>query len=190
MNLPTKLTILRIILVPIFVAFFLIDIPHNRLYATIVFVLASLTDWLDGYLARKLCLVTDLGKFLDPIADKILVNAAALLFIFDTYLYNNNALRLSFLLIALVFVSREMIIGGFRLIAVGKNIVLAADIWGKLKTIVQIVGVIVVLLAGIIHQDWARFVLYFGLCVLYLAAILSIMSCTNYILKNKSVLLD
>lgn len=190
MNLPTKLTVLRIFMIPAFVVFFLLDdvVPHNRLIALILFAVASATDFLDGYIARKYNLVTDLGKFLDPIADKLLVNAAAILFVYDTYAYSPKLLGMSMLIITLIFVSREMIISAFRLIAVGKNVVLAADKLGKLKTISQMFGIIIVLLATYIKADAAEYILYTGLGLLYFAAFMSVLSCTNYIFKNTSVL--
>ncbi|MDR3021253.1 MAG: CDP-diacylglycerol--glycerol-3-phosphate 3-phosphatidyltransferase [Clostridiales bacterium] len=189
MNLPTKLTFLRIILVPVFVMFFLTDsIPQNRTICLTVFILAAVTDWLDGMIARKYSLVTDLGKFLDPIADKILVNSAAILFVYDVYHHSQQFVQLSMLLIAIIFVSREMVIGGFRLIAVSKSVVLAADFYGKLKTIVQMMGIVIVLIARLVKDESSKYILFTGLALLFLAALLSIMSCANYIIKNREVL--
>ncbi|MCL1944483.1 MAG: CDP-diacylglycerol--glycerol-3-phosphate 3-phosphatidyltransferase [Firmicutes bacterium] len=188
MNLPTKLTLLRILMIPAFVVFFLLgNIPHNRLIALIIFILAASTDFLDGWIARKYNLVTDLGKFLDPIADKLLVNSASILFVYE--IYNNDVIQLCMLIITLIFVSRELIISAFRLIAVSKSVVLAADFLGKIKTVVQMIGIIVVLLATYITSDISEYVLHIGIVVLLLAALLSILSCANYIIKNKRVLI-
>jgi CDP-diacylglycerol--glycerol-3-phosphate 3-phosphatidyltransferase len=177
-------------MIPIFVLFFVLDevVPYNRLYALVVFVLASATDLLDGWIARKYNLVTDLGKFLDPIADKLLVNSAIILFVYDTYQYSSELVGLFMLLTAIVFVSREMIISAFRLIAVTKGVVLAADIWGKLKTIAQMLGTMIVILASCVSLDASEGVLYIGIVVLGLAGLLSILSCANYMIANKGVI--
>lgn len=204
MNLPNKLTIIRIILVPFFVALFLIEsIPYNALLATIVFALASLTDMLDGYIARKYNLITDFGKFLDPIADKILVNAAAVLLVFTNYNFlphstitsstNNSTNWVSILVcvIAIIYISREMIVSGFRLVASNKGIVMAADKLGKIKTITQMIGLILLLPMSSFQQNPNTplvIVAYIGLSILIVSAIVSILSCTNYILQNKQVL--
>ncbi|MCL2598547.1 MAG: CDP-diacylglycerol--glycerol-3-phosphate 3-phosphatidyltransferase [Firmicutes bacterium] len=196
MNLPNKLTVLRVILVPFFVAVFLLScIPYHHLIAMGIFAIASLTDMLDGYIARKYNLITDFGKFLDPIADKILVNAAAVLLVFLQYDWvghnESNWFGRCILVIALVYISREMIVSGFRLVASGKGLVLAADKLGKIKTITQMIGLIVLLpLASFAsHQGLVLDVVaYSGLAILSLSAVVSMVSCVNYIVKNKQVL--
>ena len=130
MNLPTKITLVRVILIPVFIALFLIDFPYHYLVATGVFILASASDFLDGYLARKLNLVTDLGKFLDPLADKALVCGALIL----CCNMGNSTFDLIVLIATIIIIIRELMITAFRTIAVSKDIVLAADIWGKIKT--------------------------------------------------------
>jgi len=135
MNTPNKLTIFRILLIPVFLVF---------LYANwwsfaplLVFVLAAITDFLDGYIARTKNLVTTFGKFADPLADKLLVTAALVAFVDLGYISG---------IIAIIVISREFIITGLRLVAISDNKVIAAGFWGKLKTILQIVTIIVILL--------------------------------------------
>ena len=139
MNLPNKLTVFRCVLVPFFVAFLLGSggTGPARFAALAVFVIASLTDFLDGYIARSQNLVTDFGKFMDPLADKVLVNSALVCFV--------GMGRLS-PWVLIVILTREFIISGFRLIAAEKGVVIAANMWGKVKTTVQMICVIVMTL--------------------------------------------
>ena len=131
MNLPNKLTILRVIMIPVFVVFLLCNnIPYNNLIAVVIFALACITDALDGHIARKNNLVSNFGKFMDPLADKLLVCSALLCFV---------ALKQIPVWIAIIIVSREFIISGFRLIASDNGVVIAASKWGKLKTIAQMI---------------------------------------------------
>lgn len=128
MNLPNKLTLARVIAVPLYVVFMLRnDIPYNYLWALTIFILASLTDLIDGKIARKRGLVTDLGKFLDPLADKILVSSALICMVDLHWTY-------SFMVV--IIIAREFIVSGLRLVAAGnkEHVVIAAGIWGKLKT--------------------------------------------------------
>ena len=128
MNLPNKLTLARVIAVPFYVVFMLRnDIPLNYLWALIIFIGASLTDMIDGKIARKRGLVTDFGKFLDPLADKILVSSALICFV---------DLQWTFSFFVIIIIAREFIVSGLRLLAAGNrdHVVIAAGIWGKLKT--------------------------------------------------------
>ena len=136
MNLPNKLTILRVIMVPFFVLFMLTDIggPANKWISLILFVVASLTDLLDGKIARKYNLVTNFGKFMDPLADKLLVCSAMICLI------EMNKLDAW---IVIVIISREFIISGFRLVASDSGVVIAASYWGKFKTVFQMAMIIV-----------------------------------------------
>lgn len=144
MNLPNKLTMLRIILVPFFVACLLIDvIPFGCLWALFIFIVASITDCLDGRYARKYNMVTDFGKFADPLADKILVMSAFCCFV-------EMGVISSIPLIIVLF--REFAVTSVRLIAATKGNVVAANIWGKAKTVSQIVAIVVTLLLMIILQ--------------------------------------
>ena len=136
MNLPNKLTVARILLVPFFVAALLIDFPLNNLVALALFGAASLTDMFDGKIARKHGLITDFGKFADPLADKILVISALLCFV---------QLGLCDCVAVIVVLFREFVVTSIRLIAAAKGKVIAANMWGKVKTVTQIVAIVCVL---------------------------------------------
>lgn len=136
MNLPNKLTVLRILLVPFFVAALLIDFPLNNLVALALFGAASLTDMFDGKIARKRGLITDFGKFADPLADKILVISALLCFV---------QLSLCDCVAVIIVLFREFVVTSIRLIAAAKGKVIAANMWGKVKTVTQIVAIVCVL---------------------------------------------
>lgn len=183
MNLPTKITVARIALIPLFVAFCLIDFPYHFLAAVIVYAVASLTDWLDGHLARKYNMVTDLGKFLDPVADKVLVATAlviiaALPSIFQLYL----------IIFSIVIIARELIITCFRTIAASKNLILAADYLGKIKTCTQLAGIILYLLSLSFDGNAQVIFMWIGFILLAIATLFTIISATNYIVKNRVVL--
>ena len=176
MNLPNKLTIFRVILIPFFVVFLLFD-PSNQTYryiADAIFIIASLTDMLDGKIARKYNLVTNFGKFMDPLADKLLVSAAMICLIATGQLAA---------WIVIVIISREFIISGFRLIASDNGIVIAASYWGKFKTVFQML-MIIVLIANI----QMPFFTVLGTILIYVALVLTIVSLIDYIVKNKDVL--
>lgn len=136
MNLPNKLTVLRILLVPFFVAALLIDFPLNNLVALALFGAASLTDMFDGKIARKRGLITDFGKFADPLADKILVISALLCFV---------QLSLCDCVAVIIVLFREFVVTSIRLIAAAKGKVIAANMWGKVKTVTQIIAIVCVL---------------------------------------------
>lgn len=177
MNLPNKLTTLRVILIPFFVFFMLVDMGSTGDYiALALFCIASLTDFFDGYLARKNHLVTNLGKFMDPLADKLLVGSAAICLI--------EMGRLS-AWVVVILIAREFIISGFRLIASDNGIVIAASMWGKFKTVCQMFMTI----ALIIHLNipvwtWIENILIWG------SVILTVVSLVDYIYKNRQVLKD
>ena len=138
MNLPTKLTVLRIVLIPVFVALYFVKFPFNGIAAVAVFMIACFTDFLDGHLARKWNQVTTLGKFLDPIADKIVVIAAMIMLVEFGHLPA---------WIPIIVIFREFIVSGYRLVAVQKDgNVIAANVWGKLKTVTQMIAVILAFL--------------------------------------------
>lgn len=144
MNTPNKLTLIRIMLVPFFIFFLLYNkIPHNFLIAGIIFGIASFTDYLDGKIARKYNLVTDFGKFADPLADKILVISAFVCFI--------EMDIISSVLVVIVLM-REFVVTSLRLVAVEKGIVIAANYWGKAKTVSQIIAIIIVILTSYFMQ--------------------------------------
>ena len=178
MNLPNKLTIMRVILIPFFV-FFLLS-PYFPAYgnyiAVAIFIVASLTDMLDGKIARKYNLVTNFGKFMDPLADKLLVCSAMICLI--------ELDRLA-AWIVIVIIAREFIISGFRLVASDNGVVIAASYWGKFKTTFQMLMVIVLIL-----DIQMPFFQILGTVLTYVALILTVVSLIDYIVKNKDVLKD
>ena len=177
MNLPNKLTIVRIIMIPFFVFFLLTDfVAGSKWIATVLFCAASLTDFLDGHIARKYNLVTNFGKFMDPLADKLLVCSALICLI---------ALDRIPAWIVIVIISREFIISGFRLIAADNGVVIAASYWGKFKTASQMVTVILLVLN---IQNTVFTVL--GTVFIYISLVLTVVSLIDYIAKNKEVLKD
>ena len=175
MNLPNKLTILRVILIPFFVVFMLFDITGaaDKWIALVIFSVASLTDMLDGKIARKYNLVTNFGKFMDPLADKLLVCTALIC------LTSMNRLNV---IVVLVIIAREFIISGFRLVASDNGIVIAASYWGKFKTVSQMALIIVLImdLGGVWNVV--------GTVLTWVALLLTVVSLIDYIAKNKQVL--
>ncbi len=178
MNLPNKLTILRVILIIPFVILLLNDRPGSyfRLIALIIFIVASLTDMLDGKIARKYGLITNFGKFMDPLADKMLVSSAMICLT----VINPEMLPVW---AVLIIIAREFIISGFRLVASDAGVVIAAGIWGKCKTVSQMVMVILMLAdLKVPYMDIVIAV------IMYVAVALTIISLIDYIWKNKEVL--
>ena len=170
MNLPNKLTILRVLLVPIFVVFMLTDLGgrYSNWIALVIFVAASLTDSLDGYLARKNNLVTNFGKFMDPLADKLLVCSALICLM---------AINRVPAWMVLIIIAREFIISGFRLVASDAGVVIAASYWGKFKTISQIVMIIALLIE-----------FPYAFVFSWIAVILTVVSLVDYVAKNVNVI--
>ncbi|MBQ3599750.1 MAG: CDP-diacylglycerol--glycerol-3-phosphate 3-phosphatidyltransferase [Lachnospiraceae bacterium] len=177
MNLPNKITILRVILIPFFVISILIrEIPYNNYIAGVIFCLACITDALDGHIARKYQLITNFGKFMDPLADKLLVCAALICFV--------SMPELNFpAWVAIVIISREFAISGFRLVASDNGVVIAASKWGKFKTIAQMVMSILL----IFNFDLVIFD-YMEQIFIYLSMALTVISLVDYIYKNRAVL--
>lgn len=174
MNTPNMLTILRVLMIPFFVVFLLCDITNFDKYIALgIFIAASLTDMLDGYLARKNNQVTNFGKFMDPLADKLLVSAAMICLVeLDKLPY----------WIVIIIISREFVISGFRLIASDNGIVIAASWWGKTKTVSQM-AMIILMIADLGGGFAAA-----ETVVMYLALALTVISLVDYIVKNKQVL--
>lgn len=175
MNLPNRLTVLRVCMVPVFVVFMLWDGLGSaaKYVAAAIFILASMTDWLDGYLARKNNLVTDFGKFMDPIADKLLVCSAMIC------LVEKEALPAW---IVIIIIGREFIISGFRLVASDKGVVIAASYWGKFKTVSQMLMVILLILdLGGVCNTIAQ-------VLVWVALALTVISLVDYMVKNRGVL--
>lgn len=177
MNLPNKLTTLRVIMIPFFVFFLLWQNGENRTFRMIalaLFIIASLTDLLDGKIARKYNLVTNFGKFMDPLADKLLVCSALICLI------ELNALPAW---MVIIIISREFIISGFRLIASDNGVVIAASYWGKFKTTFQMVSVVLLIL------DIQALAFVTTICV-WIALLLTIVSLVDYIYKNHKILTE
>ena len=177
MNLPNKLTTLRVILIPFFVLFMLTDLggDFGKYDALAIFIIASLTDLLDGKIARKYHLVTNFGKFMDPLADKLLVCSAMICLVeldrLDAW-------------IVIVIIAREFIISGFRLVASDNGVVIAASYWGKFKTTFQMLMIILLIL------DLGGTFAIVETIVIWTALILTVVSLVDYLLKNKGVLLE
>ena len=186
MNLPNKLTVARILLVPFFVAALLIDFPLNNLAALALFGAASITDLLDGKIARKQGLITDFGKFADPLADKILVISALLCFI---------QLGLCDCVAVIIVLFREFTVTSIRLIAASKGKVIAANIWGKVKTVTQMVAIICVLVMQIVLDIGAlgvalpcclRCIFYWtGEGLIWVSTLFTVISGIIYVKQNK-----
>lgn len=192
MNLANRLTLLRILLVPIFLILIAVkQIPYGRSIATAVFILASLTDKLDGYIARSRNQITRFGKFMDPLADKLLVTSA-LISLVELQVIPGWA--------AVIIIAREFAISGLRTIAASDGIVIAASWWGKIKTVVQIVALILLLLKVNIgsslyltklveEQEFLNSAFqYLPNIALYLAVIITVVSGVDYFKKNRSVI--
>lgn len=169
MNLPNRITIARILLIPIYLLLLALVDQSPNWYAAVVFAIAASTDWVDGQLARKRNEITDFGKFMDPIADKLLVLAPMIVFV---------SLGTVNVWAVVLMVSREVIVSGFRLVAVTKGSVIAADKSGKLKTFVQMIAVFLLTLGANVLGD----------AVAWVAAILSVYSGAEMIVRNRAVL--
>lgn len=178
MNLPNKLTILRTIMIPVFLIF--LYIPGlgmtGDVLAAAIFVLASFTDLLDGKIARKYNLVTNFGKFMDPLADKLLV-CSALIALVDL-----NRIPAW---VVIIIIAREFIISGFRLIASDNGVVIAASYWGKFKTTFQMIMIILLIL----NIDYP-YINIINMVIMYIALALTIISLLDYIIKNYKVFID
>lgn len=173
MNLPNKLTMFRVVLIPVFIVVLmsgLIAEPASRYIAVVIFCVASFTDYLDGHIARKYNLVTNFGKFMDPLADKLLVSAAMICMI---------ELGMLPAWVVIIIISREFIITGLRLIAAEGGLVIAASWWGKIKTVTQM-AMIILMLLGVNKV--------IGTILVVLATIFTVVSGVDYIVKNISVL--
>ena len=193
MNLPNKLTVLRIVLIPVFMIFAFPYPESFPLFSTAewfmdckaivafaVFVIASVTDFLDGYIARKNNLVTDFGKFLDPIADKLLVTACLLSLSFS---------REAYVWATMIILIREFVVTGFRLVAAGKGVVIAAGLLGKWKTATQMVALSVLLFVPVIPVGSFHDIIYvLGNIIMAVSVLLTIISGIEYIYKNRALL--
>ena len=190
MNLPNRITIARICLIPVMMIFLLVDfdfypdpivwgsfeLPYSQLIAAIIFIIAASTDGIDGYLARKNNMVTNLGKLLDPLADKLLITAVLISLVemgkCDSW-------------IAVIIISREFAVTGLRQIALLDGAVVAASNWGKLKTVIQIVAIIVLLLNNF---PFVFLGIPFDQIAIWAAALVTLYSGIDYFVKNKKLL--
>ena len=192
MNLPNKITISRIFLIPIFLLIMLLPLswgelnvdghvlPITHLVGTLVFIIASTTDWIDGYYARKSNMVTTLGKFLDPLADKLLVLAALLVLVDLDLIYGQTW-------IAIVIISRELAVTGLRAILAGSGEIVAAATLGKIKTWAQIIAISALLLHNL---PFALFSFPLAYIALWIALIFTVWSGWEYFAKNKSIFIN
>ena len=175
MNLANKITLLRILLIPVFLVILLGNFPMGQYIAAIIFIVAACTDGLDGYIARKRNQITTVGKFLDPLADKLFITSA-LISLVELVMISS--------VVAIIIVSREFIITGFRVIAASKGVVIAASGWGKLKTVTQIVAI-----AAILLDNFPFYLIGFPFSdiMVILAVIFTVISGVHYIYRNRNV---
>ena len=181
MNLPNRLTVFRAVMIVPFVAILLLPrIPHNYLWALLIFAVASITDWLDGSIARKRGLVTDFGKFLDPLADKMLVTSALICFI---------PLGLCHSVAVVIVIAREFVVTSLRLVAAGSGKVIAANWWGKVKTASTMVAIVAILLAKEIAflglWPFAFSVEFVSNIAMWLVAGITVVSGATYLVDNR-----
>lgn len=175
MNLPNKLTTLRVIMIPFFIFFFLSDMKYGPVIGAVIFVVAAFTDMLDGHIARKYHLITTFGKFMDPLADKLLV-CSALICLVETGDISSW--------VAIIIIAREFGVTGLRVLAASDGIVIAASWWGKIKTITQMVAIISLLFGNWPFEAWG---IPFGQATMYLAVAFTILSGYDYFRLNKQV---
>lgn len=195
MNLPNKLTISRMVMIPVFIVLFYIQFTGHYFVSLAVFAIACLTDLLDGKIARKYNLVTNLGKFLDPIADKVLVLSALVVMLTVPSIFTSGlggwAIIVAGCGVALIL-AREIIVSGFRMVAASAGMVIAADVFGKYKTTAQDVAIVILLIgAGVCELTShiaGSIINYIGLGFFAISVILTVISGINYLVKNREVL--
>lgn len=198
MNLPNKITLTRIFMIPVFVLLFFLNgvLPYAYAIAAVLFALAACTDFIDGHIARKYKLVTNLGKFLDPIADKVLVSTAMLLILtmkehlFEDILGAGDGLYIAVAVCICIIMARELIISAFRQIAATRGLVMAADKLGKYKTTFQDISIFAIIFAGSFPETVGAVIAYIGLGLFAVATVLTVWSGISYVVKNKQVLKD
>lgn len=202
MNLPNKITLTRIFMIPIFVLVFFLDDVLPKIegmsiaYAisAIIFAVAAFTDFIDGHIARKYKLVTNLGKFLDPIADKVLVSTAMILLLTMGGLFRgwawSEAGYIALAVCICIIMARELIISAFRQIAAARGLVLAAEKLGKYKTTFQDISIVVLLISGSVPYLFGDILCGVGLGLFAVATVLTVWSGISYVVKNKQVLKD
>ncbi len=176
MNLANKLTVLRIMLVPIFLICAMIDTTTTNIIALSIFIIASATDKLDGYIARSRNQITNFGKFMDPLADKLLVTCALILLV-------EKGIVAAWVVV--VIIAREFIVSGLRTLAASQGVVIAASNWGKLKTVIQMIAIIMGLLSLVYNPGWLNITTQ---VTIYLAAVITIGSGVDYFIKGKDII--
>ncbi len=176
MNLPNKLTIARVVLVPIFIAVYMLNF---HIAATIIFIVASLTDMLDGQIARKQNIVTNFGKIMDPLADKILTYSAFCLFV-------EEQLMPAWMLV--VILAREFVVSGMRTVAASEGLVIAAGFSGKLKTVLQMIAIPGILIYISLPAGLVQVIIYYiAYITLWASLVMTVYSGTEYVIKNRNV---
>ncbi len=196
MNLPNKISLTRIFMIPIFLVLFFLDgvLPYNYLISAIVFAVAACTDFVDGYIARSRNLVTDIGKFLDAIADKVLVSTVMLVILTmkDSFFAGlgemANGVYIATAVCICVIMAREFLISAFRQIAASKGVIMAADKLGKYKTACQDVALFLMLFAVDFAGTVGLVFAWVGLGLFAVATVLTVVSGISYLVKNKQVL--
>ncbi len=176
MNLANKLTVLRIILVPIFLICAMVNTTTANIIALSIFIVASVTDKLDGYIARSRNQITNFGKFMDPLADKLLVTCALILLV-------EKGIIAAWVVV--VIIAREFIVSGLRTLAASQGVVIAASNWGKLKTVIQMIAIIMGLLSLVYNPEWLNITTQ---VTIYLAAVITIISGVDYFVKGKDII--
>lgn len=179
MNLPNKITMVRIFMIPLFIIALLVDFPQHQLIAAIIFIVAAATDAVDGHIARSRNLITDFGKFMDPLADKLLVCSAFICLV---------ELQMIPSWVVIVIIAREFAITGLRTLAASDGIVIAASKWGKAKTMSQMIAIVALLLVNwpLIGEN-IPILGVFGTLMIYVALILTLVSGIDYFRLNKGV---
>ena len=198
MNLPNKISLTRIFMIPVFVLIFFLDkvIPFAYGISAIIFAIAACTDFIDGHIARSRNLVTNLGKFLDPIADKVLVSTAMILLLtmkntlFAKLTDLASALYVATAIAVCIILARELIISAFRQIAAANGKVLAAEKLGKYKTAFQDVSLVILLFSASITGKFGVVLAWIGFALFGVATVLTVVSGISYVVKNKQVLKD
>lgn len=176
MNLANKLTLLRVILVPVFLIFISINSPANTLISIVIFVVAALTDKLDGYIARSRNEITNFGKFMDPLADKLLVTSALVALV-------QYGVIPAWMV--MIIIAREFAVTGLRAVAASEGVVIAASWWGKIKTVIQIIAIILCLISLIYTASYMKYVTCISVS---LAVLITLISGIDYFVKNRKVI--
>ena len=176
MNLANKLTVIRMILVPIFLIASMFGTIEGNIIALIIFIVASITDKLDGYIARSKNQITNFGKFMDPLADKLLVTSALIVLVEKGIVPG---------WVVVIIIAREFIVSGLRTLAASQGVVIAASNWGKLKTATQMVGIIMALLSLVYSASWLNISTQI---VIYVAAVITLISGVDYFVKGKGII--